>query len=176
MVCIARIMVYARENTIFFHFGDFNELAAWISKRIKKELAPKKTRKSTEFSATLCDERFINFHIIKRRGIAPVTLSDIQYSVGAVVRWFLFPFAVRLVSWSSPNLTWAHAISNSNSMKFWWSLPFWLRLGFCFILLKCLWRLAPDSNFGWNTKHKVFFRRTEKSAALFVLPCLHILP
>lgn len=34
---------------------------------------------------------------------------------------------------------------------------FSLRLGFCFILLKCLWRLAPDSNFGWNTKHKFFF-------------------
>lgn len=174
MVCIARIMVYARENTIFFHFGDFNELAAWISKRIKKELAPKKTRKSTEFSATLCDERFINFHIIKRRGIAPVTLSDIQYSVGAVV-FISFRCSVGLMI--EPRTS--HGLMQFQIPTAWNfddRCRFSLRLGFCFILLKCLWRLAPDSNFGWNTKHKVFFRRTEKSAALFVLPCLHISP
>lgn len=117
----------------------------------------KKKTKSTEFPATLCDERFINFYIIKKGNCPCHLISDIQYSVVGSFCGFYVRFCI-VLSYNGDRRP-AHEISNSNGMKFWWSLLFFV----LFFLLKCLWRLASDSNFGWNAKHKEFFSRIKKT-------------
>lgn len=81
-----------------------------------------KAKKGTEFSATLCDERFINFHIIKQAGELLLSFYQIFNIRFGRLGFFHFLLVYRCILL---HRVWRpHEIWNSNGMKFWRSLPF----------------------------------------------------